>query len=205
MIEYPEALRRKSEYRLRYGVVTCILGFLVSSCGSMSDPDNAPALGTIGGVTAGALIGAASGSTGTGAFIGSMIGRGGGEIVKHENSPSRAASDSMVIRDMSATIRSAERFDSTLPKSYDSLARRRANSPATETLVVRAEAKQKLAEIHSWINLLAASDRTLSRAIGNATGYPSPNLGKWLNQRNQIRTRLASLRTHQSWFKPLTS
>lgn len=200
-----KALRRKSMGFRHIGAAFAGFGLLISGCRSVGDPGNAPAVGTFAGVGAGALIGSVSGSAGTGAVIGGMLGRSGGELVRHDRSPARVADDALRLRDLSTTLRAAARFDATLKKAHDSLARRRATSPALETLPVKAEAKQKLAEIASWIHLMEASDDALARAVSNATAYPSANLGTWLNQRNQVRSRLASLRMHQSWFKALAS
>lgn len=129
----------------------------------------------------------------------------GRESVREPRSPARAADDEALLRDLPANLRDAARFDSTAEKDHQSLARRRATSPAQEAGPVRSEANRKLREIRSWIHLMESSDAALSRAISSATAYPSPHLGTWLNQRNQVRSRLASLRMHQSWFKTLAS
>lgn len=171
----------------------------------MSNADNAPAWGTIGGVTAGAVIGSFSGSAGTGALIGGMVGRSGGLIARNEHSPSRAANDAYLLHDLPAILRSAARFDASLVKEYQSLSQRRATAPEQQAVSVTALAAGRLPEIKSWIETLATCDDTLARAIRYATAYPTSQLGTWLNQRNQVRARLASLRTHQTWYQLLAS
>jgi hypothetical protein len=197
-------LHLKSARSRFLGAAAVFLGLVSSACRSTSPTEIAPALGTFGGVAVGALIGSAGGNAGSGAAIGGMLGRSGGEIVR-STSPARAASDTILLRELPATLRSAARFDAALEKEHASLARRRATSPGPETTVVKAQAKQKLTEIKSWIDLLTECDNALARAISDATAYPSKDLGTWLNQRHQIRARLASLKTHQSWFKTLAS
>lgn len=178
------------------------MGVLSTACQSTHDYPT-PAVGTLGGVAAGAMIGSVNGNAGTGAVIGGMLGRSGGQIVSSDRA--RAANDARILSETSATLRAAGRFDDTLVKEYHPLAQRRATSPALETLPVRAVANQKLPQIRSWISLLESNDQALVRAISNATAVPSPNLGTWLKQRSLVRSRLGSLRMHQSWYKTLAS
>lgn len=196
-------LRLKSARPGLIRTAAVFLGIFTAACRSVNEPYPAPAVGTLGGVAAGALIGSFNGNAGTGAVIGGMLGRSGGQIVSSERI--RNANDAQLLSEISTTLQSAARFDGALEKEYHSLARRRATSPALETLPVRAVAGQKLPQIRSWINLLEANDHALARAISNATAYPTPKLGAWLKQRNQVRSRLSSLRMHQSWYKTLAS
>jgi hypothetical protein len=176
-----------------------------SSCRSVSNPDNAPAYGSLGGLAAGALIGSISGNAGTGAFVGGLVGQSTGEIIRSERSPARAAHDGMLLDDLPGTLRAASRFDGNLAKEHGKLARKRATSPSEGILLVKAEAKAKIPEIQSWIDRMTICDEALGRAISEATAYPSNHLGTWLNQRNQVRARLDSLRMHLSWFQSLAS
>ena len=183
-------------------LVLCLTG---SACRSVSNPDNAPAYGSFGGLAAGALIGSISGNAGTGAFVGGLVGQSTGEIIRSERSPARAAHDGMVLDELPGTLRAASRFDGNLAKEHGKLAKRRATSPSQDILLVKAEAKARIPEIQSWIDRMTACDDTLARAISNATAYPGEHLGTWLNQRNQVRSRLASLKMYLSWYQSLAS
>jgi hypothetical protein len=199
-----ESLRRARLHLL--GAAACMAGVSGIGCRSVSNPANAPAVGSIGGLAAGGLIGSASGHAGSGAFIGAILGRAGGEIARNESgSYERPADDRTLLRELPAVLRSADRFDAALPKDYQRLARRRATSPVLETPSVRAEARQKVSEIDIWTKLLRQCDKTLTRAISNATRQGSPDLHNLLKHRNQVRSRLASLKQHRSWFQSLAS
>jgi hypothetical protein len=197
-------LFRRKPKRLRLpGAAALSLAASLSGCAPSGNSDHAPAIGTLGGMAAGALVGSASGSAGTGAVIGGMLGGAGGQIVRSERSPSRAEDDALLLREVPATLKSTGRFDASLEKEYQSLARRRATGG--DPLVVKALASQKIREADTWIHLLEASDAALARAIRSETARPTGQLGTWLTRRDQVRARLASLKMHQSWLKPLAS
>lgn len=196
-------LRQKPKRSRCAGAAALSLAILAPGCASTGNPDHAPAIGTLGGMAAGALVGSASGSAGTGAVIGGMLGGAGGQIVRSERSPSRAADDALLLREIPSTLKSTARFDASLEKEYSSLARQRATGG--DALVVKALASGKIREADTWIHLLEATDAALARAIRSETSRPTGHLGTWLTQRDQVRARLASLKTHRSWLKPLAS
>lgn len=192
--------------RLSWAGACLLLGSAVlPSCRSASNPDNAPAYGTIGGITAGALIGSASGSTGTGALLGGMLGNSGGQIARNEGGRARAFDDSMLLRDVSGSVKAATKFDTALAKEHNALARDRATGGGLQNEMAVSQAKRRLPEIRGWINTMEKTDQALGRAISYETSSPAGRLNTLLNQRNQVRSRLASLKMHESWFKSLAS
>ena len=112
----PNAYLLKSARPHLLGAAAVFLGLVSSACRSTSPTEIAPALGTFGGLAVGALIGSASGNAGTGATIGGLLGRSGGEVVR-SSSPARAANDTLLLRELPSTLRSAARFDAALERN----------------------------------------------------------------------------------------
>jgi Glycine zipper len=178
---------------------------LITGCRTMSHPDSAPALGTLGGAAAGAIIGSSTGSAGSGAFIGSLIGHSGGELVRIGNYEARYAAASVRPENVKPMLAAADRLNTALSKEHTALARQRAVSPQTGTEPARAAARRRLPEIDGWIRHLKSADAAHSRAISDSTAVPDRHLGTLLNQRAQIRERLGTLEIHRSCFKTLAS
>lgn len=206
-MSHPGGFPRRSHGSRRLAGAAGLAFFMMlhAGCRSLSDPDSAPAVGTFGGMAAGVAIGSLSGNAANGAVIGGMLGRGGGEVLKSERSPSRALVDHLTLQDFPAILREAGRFDNAVAKEYHELAKRRAINPGPDTLVVKAQSKQRLPEIKDWIVHLEECDRILGRAIADGTRNHRPDLGDLLSLRNQLHPKIRSLKDHQSWFKTLAS
>lgn len=184
--------------------VSLPVGLMLASCNTARNPNNAPAIGTIGGVLAGAAIGSISGNAGNGAVIGGLLGQGGGEIVRNDRAPRRTVEEDLLVRQIPNTLKEAERFDSAIVREYNTLAQRRASNPA-ETLVVKAQAKQRLREIDGWISNLQASENAADKAARRGVTYGATNVGSLVQSRNRLLARIASLKQHRIWFKNLAS
>lgn len=203
----PKASPQHQPLRLRtMWAASCALTILVAGCESIGDPAYAPAVGTLGGMAVGAAISSATGGdAGYGAAIGGMLGRAGGELSFLPGSPTRVAADARLLHNLPATLRDAAQFDASIGREYPSLARRCATAPGPDALVASSIASRKLQETDAWLQFLAECDATIARAIRAETRHPSGLLGKRLQQRDQVRLRLTSLKTRRSWLQALAS
>lgn len=185
-------------------ILSIYLSLLICGCSALSDTDNAPAVGTIGGMAVGAALGSLDGHAGSGAFIGGMLGRSGGEIAKYENFHARAGENHLV-QNLPDTLKAADHFDALLVSEYAMLIRNRTSSPSSGTFSDRPHVKKRLGEIKGWIRQLEVSDKTLTRAIRDASAYRTADMRNLLSHRNRLCARLTSLKEHQSWYQSLGS
>ncbi len=177
-----------------------LLVFGLNSCQVFRNPNNAPAIGSIGGIAVGAVIGADSGHAATGAFLGSLLGRSGGQIVRNESDSRAYRSQYSPLEGIPSSLRAAGQFEKTLRKDCAALSRQRATSPQA---VTRSAARQRLAEIKGWVSLLNSYDRSLAKAIGSTQG--PADVSRLLRQRSEIHGKLAAIQQHESCFRALAS
>ncbi len=182
------------------GLLAFAIGLV--GCGSIHNPNNAPAYGTIGGAGLGAAIGSASGSGLSGAFLGAFLGNAGGSIVRNENGPPSSA-DSRLLEDMPAALDEAEKYDKRITKEFPSLQEEITNAAPYERSIAVNRAKQRVAETKDWVRLAKQCENLASDAVSRENSFPTGRIGHWLKQRDRARTVKASLEQHQTWYEYL--
>lgn len=191
---------------MRYRHPAClVMGLsLLVGCGSVRNPDNAPAYGMVGGAGVGALIGAASGNAGTGAVIGSLLGNSGGSIVRNEKG-TPAAIEAKWRTDIPSVLDEADRFDSRIEKDYRTLSEKISKTSGYDRKIAKNQAKGVVAETDRWIHVVRRCESAASDFVTQETSHPTGRVGHWLKIRDRARERRASLDTHRSWYKFLAS
>lgn len=177
---------------------------LLAGCGSVRNPDNAPAYGMLGGAGAGALIGAASGNAGSGAFIGSLVGKASGSIVRNERG-TPALEEARWRADIPSVLDEAERFDTRIRKDYRNLSQKLSRGHGYEREIARNQAKAVVAETGRWIAIVRRCESAAADSVTRETSRPTGRLGHWLRIRDRAKARRASLETHRSWYQFLAS
>jgi hypothetical protein len=177
---------------------------LVVGCGSVHNPDNAPAYGMMGGAGVGALVGAASGNAGSGAFIGSLLGNAGGSIVRNERG-TPAINEARRRSDIPSILDDADRFDSRIEKDYRSLSAKHSQGYGYDREIAKNKAKGVVTEADRWIIVLRRCESAAVDSVRQETSHPTGRIGHWLKIRDRTRARRASLETHRSWYKFLAS
>jgi len=187
----------------RPGLVAAGLALLVG-CGSVRNPDNAPAYGTLGGAGIGALVGATSGNAGSGAIIGSLFGKAGGSIVRNEKG-TPAIYEARWRADIPSVLDDAERFDSRIEKEYRSLSQELSTGYGYDREIAKNRAKGVVAEADRWILTVRRCENAAAQSVTQETTHPTGRVGHWLKIRDRAQGRRASLETHRSWYKFLAS
>ncbi len=184
------------------GLIACAAGLV--GCGSVRDPGNAPAYGTIGGAGLGAAIGSTSGSGLSGAFLGAFLGNAGGSIVRHENGPP-SSEDARLLADMPAALTETEKYDKRIVKEYPALQQKISTAAPYDRRIARNQAKQRVSETKDWVRLAKRCESLASDAVSRENSQPSGRIGHWLKQRERAQRVRASLELHQTWYEYLAS